>query len=69
MSNQTWIEDFKKYRNIQNLDRKTVITLIDRIIVFNKDRIEIRFKYMDVMQMLLEAAQAVQTETGRRAAI
>ena len=69
MSNQTWIEDFKKYRNIQNLDRKTVITLIDRIIVFNKDRIEIRFKYMDEMQMLLEAAQAVQTETGRRAAI
>ena len=30
-----WIEDFKSYQNITQLDRKAVVTLIDKIIVFN----------------------------------
>ena len=31
-----WIEDFKKYKNIQSLDRKAVVTLIEQIIVYSK---------------------------------
>ena len=67
--NQQWIEDFKQYRNIQTLDRKIVIALIDRIIVYDKNRVEIRFNYMDEMQMLIEAAEAYQEKTDKRAAI
>ena len=67
--NQQWIEDFKQYRNIQTLDRKIVIALIDRIIVYDKNRVEIRFNYMDEMQMLIEAAEAYQEKTERRLAI
>ena len=69
LCNQKWIEEFKEYRNIQTLDRKIVIALIDRIIVYSKDRIEIHFNYMDEMQMLIEAAETYQVEPEGRAAI
>lgn len=54
-----WIEDFKCYRNITQLDRKAVVTLIDKIIVFGKDRLEIQFKYADEIQEMAEAAQNI----------
>ena len=36
-----WIEDFKYYQNITQLDRKAVVTLIDKIIFYGKYRLEI----------------------------
>ena len=48
-----WIEDFKKYENIQSLDRKAVVTLIEQIIVYSKEQIEIRFRYSDEMQKMI----------------
>ena len=69
LSDQRWLEEFKQYRNIQALDRKIVTALIDRIIVYDKNRIEIRFNYMDEMQMLIEAAEASQVGMERRLAI
>ena len=54
-----WIEDFKKYKNIQSLDRKAVVTLIEQIIVYSKEQIEIQFKYSDEMQEMIEAVQII----------
>lgn len=54
---QDWLQDFKQYRNIQKLERKIVVALIEKIIVYAKDRIEIRFLYMDAMEMMIEAAE------------
>ena len=54
-----WIEDFKYYQNITQLDRKAVVTLIDKIIVYGKDRLEICFKYADEIQEMTEAAQNI----------
>ena len=57
-----WIEDFKKYKNIQSLDRKAVVTLIEQIVVYSKEQIEIQFKYnllkilvMDQIQNLIKS--------------
>lgn len=57
---QDWLQDFKKYRNITNLERKVAVELIDQIIVYAKDRIEIRFAYMDAMQLMIEAASVLE---------
>lgn len=57
---QKWLEEFKQCRNIQTLDRKIAVMLIEQIIVYTKDRIEIRFCYGDEMAMLVEAAEALQ---------
>ena len=54
-----WIEDFKCYQNITQFDRKAVVTLIDKVIVYGKDRLEICFKYADEIQEMTEAAQNI----------
>ena len=60
-----WIEDFKKYKNIQSLDRKAVVTLIEQIIVYSKEQIEIQFKYSDEMQEMIEAVQIIRERQER----
>jgi len=40
-----WIENFKAYSNITTLTRKSVVSLIDEIIVHEGNRIGINFKY------------------------
>lgn len=40
-----WIGGFKNYRNIHELTRKVLISLIDKIVVYDAERIEIVYKY------------------------
>lgn len=54
---QGWVEEFKQYGNIETLDRKTAIALIEKIIVYDKDTIEICFRYRDEMELLISAAE------------
>lgn len=61
-----WIEDFKRYRMVAELDRKAVVTLIDKIIVFGKERLEIRFKYADEIEEMLSAAQNIRETEVRK---
>lgn len=65
---QKWLQDFKQCRNIQALDRKVAAMLIEQVVVYSKDRIEIRFCYGDEMKMMTEAAEAL-LQQERRAAI
>lgn len=44
---QSWMEVFKKYRNITEIDRKVVVELLDEIVVFKDKRIEVHFRYGD----------------------
>ena len=50
------VEDFKKYRNIEKLDRSVVIELVERIIVYRKDRVSIRFRFQDEMEEMISLA-------------
>ena len=47
-----WIEQFKKYRNITELDRTVVVTLIERILVYRDKRIEIVYNWHDEFRQL-----------------
>ena len=42
-----WINVFKKYENIDRLDRRAVVEMIDHINVYEDNRIKIIFKYKD----------------------
>jgi len=66
---QDWLKEFEQYRNIQKLERKIVVALIEKIIVYAKDRIEIRFLYMDAMDMMIEAADYFGTQTEERSEV
>ncbi|ANU55387.1 recombinase family protein [Acutalibacter muris] len=44
-SNKHWIEQFIKHRNIVSLDRRIVVTLIERVLIFRDRRVEIVFRW------------------------
>ena len=53
-SHHEWIDRFRDCRNITELDRYTVVTLIDRILVYRDRRIEIIYRWQDEYQWQLE---------------
>lgn len=44
-ANSLWIEAFKKNRNITELSRKVIVSLIEWINIYSGSRVEIRFRY------------------------
>lgn len=48
----SWMEHFKKNRNVDVLDRELAVTLIDRVEVFDDKRIEVSFNFNDELQQL-----------------
>ena len=67
MCTQQWVEEFKQYHNIESLNRKVIAILIDRIIVYGTDRIEIHFNYEDEIAEFVECAAMHENETERKA--
>jgi DNA invertase Pin-like site-specific DNA recombinase len=51
-----WMESFKEYKNITVLERKVIVSLIEKIVVYDKNKIEIHFLYQDEIQEMLEWA-------------
>lgn len=47
---QEWIKEFKKYQNIQSLDRNTAAVMVKRIFVYSMDRIEISYNFEDELE-------------------
>ncbi|MDE6933745.1 MAG: recombinase family protein, partial [Oscillospiraceae bacterium] len=45
-----WIEQFRKYRNIDALDRTMIVSLIERILIFRDRRVEIVYRWHDEFQ-------------------
>lgn len=70
LCDQQWLKDMKEYRNITSLDRKIVSSLIEKVVVYSKDRIEIIFRYADEMESVITAAEALTVRNNdRRAAV
>lgn len=57
-----WIEKFREYRNIDALDRRMVVTLLDKIYVYEDNRFDIHFQYQYDYERALALIEAV----GRR---
>lgn len=57
--NAHWIEMFKQYQNITELTRHIVVTLIDRIDVYEDCRIDIRFRYQDSYERAMELVKGI----------
>lgn len=64
LQNQTtellWIERFKAYQNIDHLERRIIVTLIERIEVYEDRRIEIRFQYQNEYDQALKFIQNIE---------
>ena len=58
-----WIERFKQHRDIEQLNRSVVVSLIDRIIVYEDNRVEVEFKYQHNYERALDYIQSIQIIT------
>lgn len=45
-----WIQMFRQYENITELHRNVLVNLIDRIVVYDAEHIEVYFRYQDKFQ-------------------
>ena len=53
---QTWIDEFLKYRDVLHLDRRVAAELIEKIVVYDKERVEVTFRYADKISEIIEMA-------------
>ena len=51
---RNWVTLFKQYENIDELNRRILMALVDRVLVYEDHAIEIIFKYRDEYQKTLE---------------
>lgn len=66
---QPWLQEFLSYRNITELNRKILVTLIKQIVVHSKNQIEIHFNYEDEMLELLDIATQCKESEQRKVAV
>ncbi|MGI6095419.1 MAG: recombinase family protein [Lachnospiraceae bacterium] len=50
----TWIELFKQYENITELQRSVIVNLIERIIIYDSKHIEVVFRYEDQLHSAMQ---------------
>ena len=57
MTNRAWVQAFAQFQNISELDRRVLIALVDRILIYENKAIEIQFKYRDEYELALRCVQ------------
>ena len=60
-----WMEEFKKINTLETIGRKEMVMLINKVRVFDKDRIEIHMNFEDEIMEYVEQAKQCRT-VGRR---
>ena len=51
---RNWVTLFKQYENVEELNRRVLMSLVDRILIHENHAIELVFKYRDEYQQTLE---------------
>ena len=65
--NREWIRRFAEYRNIEELNRLVLVTLVDRIFIYENKRVEIIFRYQNEYECLLRTIRLVENYCAGRA--
>lgn len=54
-----WIHEFLEYRNVTELDRRVTVSLIESVVVYDKDRIEVNFHHMEELKEIFAVADEI----------
>ena len=54
-----FVNFFETYGNIQSLDREIVTQLVDRVVYYTPDHMEIYFRFSDIQQKIVDLAFAI----------
>lgn len=64
-----WMEEFKRISTLETLGRKEMVMLINRVLVFSKDRIEIHLNFEDEIYEFIERAEQYREVCGQEACV
>ena len=64
-----WVEEFRRYQNIEALDRSIVVRLIERILIFRDRRVDIVYRWQNEYQWQVELLLRAQGQLPGRAAV
>ena len=64
-----WIEEFRRYQNIEVLDRSIVVRLIERILIFRDRRVDIVYRWQNELQWQTELLLRAQGQLPGREAV
>jgi hypothetical protein len=59
-----WINEFLEYKNIQKLERRVAISLLEKVIVHDKTHIEVEFRHKEEFEEILKIALAAKEVTA-----
>ena len=55
--NRAWVQVFAQYENVQELDRRLLLALVDKILIYEDKKVEIVFRYRDEFARAMETAK------------
>ena len=55
---QSWLNQFKEYENISDITRRVIVSLVERILVFEGNEIEVVFRYKDQLADIMAFLEA-----------
>lgn len=64
---QSWLAQFRRYRNIPALTRTVVVNLVDRILLYPGKQIKVELRHQDQISHALRFLQEQGAESGKRA--
>lgn len=50
LPNHSWMEQFRKHKNISSLERRLVVSLIERVMIYRDRRVELVYRWQDEFQ-------------------
>lgn len=57
---KSWVSVFKKYENIDKLNRRVMMSLVHSVKIYEKHKVEIVFKYADEYENILEYLKEIE---------
>lgn len=71
--NKSWIIDINKYKNLSEIDRLSVVMLIDKIFISEDKTIDVRFNHTEELSLLEEMTKTdkpdIKSNTKRKKSI
>lgn len=61
-----WMEEFKRYKNAVRLDRTMLVFLVDGILAYENERLEIKLRFQNEFELAVRFVKAVSTSIGRK---
>ena len=65
---QSWLNQFKEYENISDITRRVIVSLVERILVFEGNEIEVVFRYKDQLADIMAFLENQDGQTNIAAA-